>query len=98
MIKPRTLEQMQFRATAYEVALYERASGRMLQRLTFSERKTKRVLLDIMARNRAAILAIEPDANDVEYDGNGWCTNKHRVAFSGRTERDCAMVEASAAA
>ena len=98
MVAPRSIETLYRRPTCYEIALYERSSGRMVQRLAFNARQTKRTLLDTMYRHRAAIVALEPDANDVTWIDGAWCTERHRVAFSGRTERDCACAALGSAA
>lgn len=96
---PRTLMQMHNRATAYEVAIYDRA-GKMVERVAFTERRTKRGLL-IWARayrdKLAAVAGVQLDQLDVlQWTKDRLCVGNASIAYTGRTERDCAIAEARA--
>lgn len=90
-IEPRTLTEMQNRLTAYEVVA-RHEDGRE-QRLAFSEKRTKRVLVDIAFANRETLLPMLGDwtGDDATYNkATGWTFGPVSVRFSGRTERDIA--------
>lgn len=80
--------------TRFEVVLY--VEGKRVRDLGFTARRTKATLLDYARDNGAEILALmtEEEAEaEWTYDaGTGvvFGLGKAAVAYSGRTERDCA--------
>lgn len=82
-MKTRTLEEMQNRPTAYEVAI----DG---VPVAFTVRKTKAALLAIAREHGDAILAKPGAAEAVATysKARGWEFGPVRVDFTGRTERD----------
>lgn len=97
MIKPRNLQALYNRPTCYEAALFDK-SGRMLQRLGFSARRTKRALFDYAYGVRAFLLDDTKAETDFAWRDGAWCTPNYSVAWSGRTERDCASLDLERAA
>lgn len=92
---PRTLAEMQRRATAYEVvARHENGTE---TRLAFTERKTKSVLLRIAQSHGDAIIEMlgSWDGEARYSKSHGWQFGPVRVCFSGRTERDIACMQAA---
>lgn len=87
---PRTLAQMQFYATAYEV-IAKHEDGRET-RLAFTERKTKRRLLDLAFSHCDSLIEFgAPENVEPSYSKTGgWKWGPVAVRFSGLTERDCA--------
>lgn len=87
---PRTLTQMQFYSTRYEVAV---TAGDVTIRLTFTERRGKMILLKIAQVHAGQVLALidDPDNTAATYTkATGWTFGSARVYYTGRTERDVA--------
>ncbi len=88
---PRTLTQMQNRATSYEVAVTAHCNT---TRLGFTERKTRAVLLwmaHTYAGAQMGLLTIcDWDGKAIYSKGQGWVFGPVRIHFTGRTERDVA--------
>ncbi len=90
--EPRSLEQMQFRRTAYEVVAVLPDGAR--ERLCFTERRTKRALLSAAQSSADMILPhVQGDPLASYSKATGWQFGDVRVCFSGATERDCANAE-----
>lgn len=92
--QPRTLEGMQHRHTRYEVIL--EFAGRRVRRIGFA-RKSGNGLIDMARAHGAEISAMLTDAElDAPYRKTAASLTIGRAVlrFTGRTERDCAMVTA----
>ena len=88
-VEPRTIAQMQFRPTSYEVVATHNGAE---TRLAFTERHTKSALLRIAQTNSETVLAMLGD-----WDGEarytkvqGWEFGPVSIRYSGKTERDLA--------
>lgn len=86
---PRTLTQMQRRATSYEVGMTFQGQTTSLG---FTERTTKSVLLKIAAQNGEEITRMLDnwDGAATYTKATGWTFGPVRIHFTGRTERDIA--------
>jgi hypothetical protein len=74
-------------ATRYEIVL--RANGNT-QVLAYTERHTRRGIIDVMRANADLILAALPDGEDILWDAKrrAYVGPSVTVGFSGRTERE----------
>ncbi len=90
-VEPRTIAQMQFRPTSYEVVAKHNGEE---TRLAFTERRTKSALLRIAQANSETILAMLGAWNDeaTYTKAQGWTFGPCRIHYTGRTERDLAGV------
>ena len=90
-VQPRTLAAMQHRPTSYEV-LARHEDGSTL-RLAFSQRQTKRVLLEIARDKGAAVLAMLCDWDgEASYSDLCWTFGPVTICY-GRTEREASSAE-----
>jgi hypothetical protein len=74
-------------ATRYEIVL--RANGHT-QVLAYTERHTRRGIIDVMQTNADLILAALPEEEDILWDAKrrAYVGPSVTVGFSGRTERE----------
>ncbi len=86
---PRTLTQMQRRATSYEVGMTFQGQT---TRLEFTERTTRSVLLSIVRQHSEEILRLMGTWDgDAKYTkATGWTFGPVRIHFTGKTEREIA--------
>jgi hypothetical protein len=82
---------MQFRPTSYEVVATHNGAE---TRLSFTERRTKSVLLRIAQANNETVLAMlgDWDGEATYTKDHGWTFGPCRIHYTGRTERDLAGV------
>lgn len=82
----RTLEEMQNRPTAYEVAV-EATGTRTI--LAYTARQTKSRLLEIAIENGPAIIEMlgDWDGQQTYSKATGWTFGPARIFFTGGTER-----------
>ena len=90
-VEPRTIAQMQFRPTSYEVTVSHNGEE---TRLAFTERRTKSTLLRIAQGNSETILAMLGvwDGEATYTKAQGWTFGPVSIRYSGKTERDLAGV------
>ncbi len=86
---PRTLTQMQRRATSYEVGMTFQGQT---TRLEFTERTTRSVLLSIAQHHEEKILRLLGtwDGKAQYSSTTGWTFGPVRIHFTGKTEREIA--------
>jgi hypothetical protein len=90
---PRTLEQMVNRPTAYEIGLF--VDGSQVATVAFTERKTKRVVYQMIAHHRDEIVKfVSAEQENMGYhEIPGGLISDDRcveIRFTGRTERELA--------
>ena len=90
-IGPRTITEMQFRPTSYEVVAKHNGEE---TRLAFTERRTKSALLRIAQANSKSILSMLGDwESEAKYTkAQGWTFGPVSIHYTGRTERDLATL------
>lgn len=90
-VEPRTITEMQFRPTSYEVVAKHIGEE---TRLAFTERRTKSALLRIAQANSETVLAMLGDWDgEAKYTkAQGWAFGPVSIHYTGRTERDLAGV------